>query len=64
MENTKTIEETKVYCIYENNELKGIIKKDMATRKNLIYLVEEASCEDIADLIVSDNKLSTKKKED
>lgn len=51
MEKVRTIEDCSVTCIFENGILKGIIKKDMVSRKNLIYLVKEANCNDIAEFI-------------
>lgn len=57
METIKTVEEGNVYCIYEDGNFIGIIKKDMKTRKNIVYNIKEATCNDIADLIISNQKL-------
>jgi hypothetical protein len=40
-----------VFCVYKNKELIAIIKRDDTSKKHLVYLAEEASSEDIANLI-------------
>lgn len=44
-----------VETVYKENKLIAIIKRDDVTKKHLVYLVQEATSEDIADLLV-DNK--------
>lgn len=52
-----------VHCIVENDELIGIVRRDPISKKHLVYLVREASSDDIAELITGDKplKLSTGK---
>lgn len=40
-----------VHTIYKDNKLVAIIKRDEVSKKHLVYLVEEAVSEDIANLI-------------
>lgn len=41
-----------VHTIYKDKKLIAIIKRDNESTKHLVYLVSEASSEDIAELIV------------
>jgi hypothetical protein len=40
-----------VFTLYQNKELVGIIKRDEMSKKHLVYLVKEATGEDIVGLI-------------
>lgn len=40
-----------VEAIYKEDKLVAIVKRDDSTKKHLIYLVNEATSEDIADLL-------------
>jgi hypothetical protein len=51
MDKTKTIQLEGANFIYEEDKLIGFIKKDNKTRQNIIYKIEEASCDEISELI-------------
>ena len=40
-----------VFTVYKKGELIAVIKRDDKSRKNLVYVVEEATCPDIIDII-------------
>ena len=40
-----------VDCIYKDGKLSAIIKRDDGSKKHLIYLVSEATSDDIADML-------------
>lgn len=46
-----------VVCVYNNRgELVAIIKRDDLSKKHLVYLVQEAGTDEIADLIANKNE--------
>lgn len=47
---TRTDEEG-VFTVYKNNELQAIVKRDDASKKQLVYLVREASSQEIAEMM-------------
>lgn len=49
METTNGVEG--VHCVYNKSELVAIIKRDEASKKRLVFLVREATEEEIYDLI-------------
>lgn len=52
-QNQRIIETEGVHLIIDgNNEVVGMIRRDPVSRKSLVYMVSEASCDDIATKII------------
>lgn len=47
----KNIEMESVHTVSEGDELQAILRRDPISKKHLVYLVQEATCADIAELM-------------
>lgn len=55
METETKIDKEGVHTVYQKDKLVAIIKRDNQSSHHLVYLVSEATSEDIADLLKKTN---------